>query len=143
MGLSIANEALITSRRIPASQLLACGFVNKVFPTEDFFNTVRAHVYDIFGTHLNHDSMIRIKSLIRSSYMRELETTNVTEHYGGLARFAAGIPQQEFVCSPIIGSLYVVPANFDGLRRCWRLGRRVISYKAEDLIQSLSDESGK
>jgi peroxisomal 3,2-trans-enoyl-CoA isomerase len=97
MGLATANEALITSRRIPVSQLHACGFVNEVFPTEGFFNNVRAHIRDVFGSHLNHDSMIRIKALIKSSYMRELEATNVSEHYGGLARFAAGIPQKEFV----------------------------------------------
>lgn len=30
MGVSKANEALLMSRRIPASELLACGFVNKI-----------------------------------------------------------------------------------------------------------------
>lgn len=96
MGVAKSNEALILSRRIPADELVACGFVNKLFAAEGFHAAVRAYIDDVFGEHLNHDSMIQIKKLIRESWITEMEAANVREAVGGVARFAAGIPQNEF-----------------------------------------------
>jgi len=96
MGIAKANEALILSRRISASELHACGFVNQLFPAKDFAQTVRAHIEDTFGNHINHDSMMGIKKLIRQSMEEKLEAANVREAAAGVLRFAAGIPQAEF-----------------------------------------------
>src|ERR1700712_3223457 len=57
MGIGKANEALLTSRKVPAGELLACGFVNKVFDCgegEDgeFRELVLGHVEDVLGGHL-------------------------------------------------------------------------------------------
>lgn len=97
MGIAKANEALLLSRRIPMDELVACGFVNKVFAVEGFPAAVREYVEDVFGDHLNHDSMIKIKKLIREGWEQELEAANVREAVAGVQRFAAGIPQAEFM----------------------------------------------
>ncbi|KAA8913106.1 ClpP/crotonase-like domain-containing protein [Sphaerosporella brunnea] len=96
MGIAKANEALILSRRIPCEELVQCGFVNQVFEREGFEQKVRAFVEETFGDHLNHESMLNIKKLIREGWERELEATNVREAVGGVERFLKGIPQQEF-----------------------------------------------
>lgn len=135
MGLSTANAALITSSRIPASQLLACGFVNKIFPTEGFAGAVQAHIAATFGSHLNADSMLRIKGLVRASYVRELEAVNVLEHFGGLERFAEGVPQAQFVC----GSDETAGLALIVCYRClWRQGRRNINCRLETRIVGIS-----
>ncbi|KAF8245077.1 ClpP/crotonase [Wilcoxina mikolae CBS 423.85] len=96
MGIAKANEALILSRRIPCEELVACGFVNKVFEREGFSEKVRGYVEDVFGGHLNQESMMQVKKLIREAGERELEAANVREAVGGVERFSRGIPQREF-----------------------------------------------
>lgn len=95
MGIAKANEALILSRRIPCDELVQCGFVNKVFEREGFGESVRAYVEDAFGAHLDADSMMLVKRLIREGQDREIEAANVREVAGGLDRLVAGIPQQQ------------------------------------------------
>jgi len=97
MGLAKANEALILSKRITCEELVQCGFVNKVFPKEGFPEKVLAYVQDTFGEHLNHESMLGVKKLIREGWERELEASGVREASGGMERFLEGIPQQEFL----------------------------------------------
>lgn len=99
MGLSLANEALLCATRIPASRLLAAGFVNRVFAAEGFADAVDAHIRKTFGPAANLDpqSLLRIKRLIRESYVRDIEAANVVEHLEGLERFAEGAPQARFV----------------------------------------------
>ncbi|CCX11378.1 ClpP/crotonase-like domain-containing protein [Pyronema domesticum] len=97
MGIAKANEALILSRQIPCDELVQCGFVNKVFEKEQFQEKVKAYVEDTFGQHLNHDSMMKVKKLIREGWEREAEAANVREAVGGVERFTQGIPQQEFI----------------------------------------------
>ena len=69
LGISKANEALIMSKRITAEELLQVGFVNKVFDTGKdsgrFLEEVLKEVDDRLGDHLNNDSMVKIKALIR------------------------------------------------------------------------------
>lgn len=98
MGIAKANEALILSKRIPAQELLACGFVNKIFDAEgeEFAKQIRAFVDDQFGDHLNHGSMLGVKKLIVEGWERDLEAANVREAVGGVDRFTAGIPQEQF-----------------------------------------------
>lgn len=101
LGISKANEALIMSKRIPADELLATGFVNKIFDVkkgedEKFLGLVMKEVDERLGTHLIGDSMIKIKALIRKPQRALLDAQGVAEVFGGLERFASGIPQEEF-----------------------------------------------
>ena len=102
LGISKANEALIMSRRIPAADLLATGFVNKIFegvaPGDDetFRKLVLAEVDDKLGKHLNGDSLVGIKKLIRAPEMDVLDRQGLTEAFAGLERFMTGVPQEEF-----------------------------------------------
>jgi len=97
MGISLANEALLMSRKILMPQLLSSGFVNKEFPADEaFLKTVITEVKDKLGEHLNGESLIKIKGLIRERERSEMEAQGVKEVIGGLDRFAKGVPQEEF-----------------------------------------------
>ncbi|OCK91350.1 ClpP/crotonase [Cenococcum geophilum 1.58] len=100
LGISKANEALIMSKRITCEELVHVGFVNKVFDTgkdsEKFLAKVLTEVDDRLGNHLNSDSMVKIKALIRKPERDILDRQGVEEVFGGLERFVAGIPQEEF-----------------------------------------------
>ncbi|KAB8291874.1 hypothetical protein EYC80_006652 [Monilinia laxa] len=101
LGISKANEALIMSKRITAEELLQVGFVNKIFDIqkgdEDKFKSLVFEEIDArLGTHLIGDSLLKIKALIRKPERDLLDAQGVAEVFGGLERFAAGIPQEEF-----------------------------------------------
>lgn len=106
LGISKANEALIMSKRISAEELLHGGFVNKIFDAgkdergqpndKKFLDMVLEEVKERLGNHLNAESLLRIKALIRKPYGDVLDSQNVAEVLGGLERFVAGIPQEEF-----------------------------------------------
>lgn len=101
LGISKANEALIMSKSISSQELLACGFVNKVFDCqkgedEKFLSLVLEEVHERLGPHLIGDSMLKIKALIQKPERDILDAQGVVEVFGGLERFMSGIPQQEF-----------------------------------------------
>ena len=101
MGISKANEALIMSKRITAQELLEVGFVNKIFDVAKgdeatFKKLVLEEVEDRLGNHLIGDSLTKIKALIRKPERDVLDAQGVAEVFGGLERFAAGIPQEQF-----------------------------------------------
>ncbi|KAI9772865.1 MAG: hypothetical protein M1840_008747 [Geoglossum simile] len=99
MGIAKANEALILSKRINAQELLETGFVNKIFPSQpgrSFGEDVMEYINDKFGDHLNNESLLRVKALIRGPEMDLMERQNIKEVFGGLERFAIGVPQEEF-----------------------------------------------
>ncbi|KAI4250729.1 MAG: hypothetical protein LQ352_005279 [Teloschistes flavicans] len=101
LGISKANEALIMSKRITADEMLATGFVNKVFPAkkgeEDKFQSeVLKEVKERLGDHLNSDSLIKVKELIRKPERERMDGQTVAEVLGGLERLTSGVPQQEF-----------------------------------------------
>jgi Delta3-Delta2-enoyl-CoA isomerase len=100
LGISKANEALIMSKRISAEELLHVGFVNKVFDTGKdsgrFLEAVLKEVQERLGDHLNSDSMVKIKALMRKPDMDVLHQQGVLEVMGGLERFMSGVPQEEF-----------------------------------------------
>lgn len=101
LGISKANEALIMSKRITAEELLQVGFVNKIFDTgkdeqEKFLEEVLKEVDDRLGDHLNSDSLLKVKALIRKPERDILDQQNLAEVFGGLERFVAGVPQKEF-----------------------------------------------
>jgi peroxisomal 3,2-trans-enoyl-CoA isomerase len=101
LGISKANEALIMSKRISSQELLATGFVNKIFDVgkgEDakFRELVLEEIENRLGEHLIGDSMTKIKALIQKPLRDTLDAAGVAEVFGGLERFVAGIPQEEF-----------------------------------------------
>ncbi|KAJ9642045.1 dodecenoyl-CoA isomerase [Coniosporium tulheliwenetii] len=71
LGISKANEALIMSKKITAEELVATGFVNKIVDVGDakasdkFLAEVLKEVDDRLGEHLNQESLLKIKALIR------------------------------------------------------------------------------
>ncbi|KAL8646425.1 MAG: hypothetical protein Q9210_006152 [Variospora velana] len=101
LGISKANEALIMSKRIMADEMLATGFVNKIFPVEKgaeetFLPQVLQEVKERLGDHLNSESLIKVKELIRKPERERMDGQTVAEVLGGLERFASGVPQEEF-----------------------------------------------
>lgn len=101
LGIAKANEALIMSKRITCDELVQCGFVNKVFQTQPqesdkFLDMVLQEVKERLGDHLVPDSMTKIKALIQKPERELLDAQGVAEVFGGLERFMAGIPQEEF-----------------------------------------------
>jgi peroxisomal 3,2-trans-enoyl-CoA isomerase len=101
LGISKANEALIMSKRISLDDLVATGYVNKVFECEKgddatFMKQVLHEVDERLGEHLIGDSLTGIKALIRKPERDILDKQNVAEVFAGLDRFVSGIPQQEF-----------------------------------------------
>jgi peroxisomal 3,2-trans-enoyl-CoA isomerase len=100
LGISKANEALIMSKRITAEELVHVGFVNKIIDTgkddKKFLQEVLKEVDDRLGDHLNQDSLLKIKALIRQPYRDMLDRQGVLEVLGGLERFMSGAPQEEF-----------------------------------------------
>ncbi len=101
LGISKANEALIMSKRITAEELLQVGFVNKIFDTgkddqEKFLGEVMKEIEDRLGDHLNSDSLLKVKALIRKPEREIMDQQNLAEVFSGLDRFAAGVPQEEF-----------------------------------------------
>jgi len=102
MGIATANEALLTSRKIPIEKLLQCGFVNKTFAGKDekdsdgFLKQVLEEIDDKLGSHLNRDSLLGIKKLIRAPFDEALEAQGVREVMAGMGVFLKGAPQEEF-----------------------------------------------
>jgi peroxisomal 3,2-trans-enoyl-CoA isomerase len=101
LGISKANEALIMSKRLTSEELLQVGYINKIFnfgkdQSAEFLNAVLAEIEDRMGDHLNQDSMLKVKALIRAPQKAALDTQGVLEVLGGLERFVGGYPQEEF-----------------------------------------------
>jgi len=102
MGISTANKALLMSRKIEIDELVHCGFVNKVFKGKDqsdsegFLKQVLDEVRDKLGEHLNQESLIKIKALIRAPFNEGFEAQGVREVMEGMKRFVIGAPQEEF-----------------------------------------------
>jgi peroxisomal 3,2-trans-enoyl-CoA isomerase len=89
------------SKRITAEELLQVGFVNKIFDCEKeedekFQKLVFEEIENRLGEHLIGDSLTKIKALIRKPDRDILDAQGVAEVFGGLERFKAGIPQEEF-----------------------------------------------
>ncbi|KAL1993798.1 hypothetical protein VTN49DRAFT_2467 [Thermomyces lanuginosus] len=104
LGISKANEALLMGKRISCEELVATGFVNKVFTppsgrqddSDGFLALVLAYIEEQFGPHLNRSSLLKMKELIRRPERDVLERQNVAEVFEGLERFLTGTPQEEF-----------------------------------------------
>ena len=101
LGVAKANEALIMSKRLSCAELVAAGFVNKVFEVAEgddarFLELVLHEVDERLGAHLNADSLLGVKALIRRPARAAQDAQLVEEVLGGLKRFEEGSPQEEF-----------------------------------------------
>ncbi|OAP60805.1 hypothetical protein AYL99_05807 [Fonsecaea erecta] len=102
LGLPLAIEALLTSRKIPCKTLLQCGFINKIFCGRDdsdsdgFLEQVLAEVNERFAEHVNHESVLKIKALIRRPVLDIIDAQTLREVADGMQRFVDGAPQMEF-----------------------------------------------
>lgn len=98
LGLSVANEALLLSRPIPVKRLYERGLINKIYNLKDTnkFNDLVLEEFWSNAKNLQHQSIIDIKKIIKSSYLKNLESTNAQEVIGGLGKWIQNIPQQKF-----------------------------------------------
>jgi Delta3-Delta2-enoyl-CoA isomerase len=105
LGISKANEALIMSKRLTAEELLHVNFINKIIDvgnpkaadySDKFLAEVLKEVDDRMGDHLNSDSLVKIKELIRRPSKAVMDQQGVHEVFAGMERFILGIPQEEF-----------------------------------------------
>ena len=104
LGLAKANEALILSKPLHAADLLACGFLNKIYPApedpQDCSGFHKAVLEDVrrefLDRGLNRDSMLLVKKLIKGAWEEKLESINVKEVFMGVERFLSGAPIKEF-----------------------------------------------
>ncbi|KAF2454508.1 hypothetical protein BDY21DRAFT_416772 [Lineolata rhizophorae] len=98
-----ANEALLRSRRVPVGELVGAGCVNGVFDAGGqgesgrFVDLVLREVEERLGPHLNQESVLAIKALIKAPEMDILDRQGVKEVFAGLDRFLKGVPQEEFM----------------------------------------------
>ncbi|KAI9892342.1 MAG: hypothetical protein M1814_001543 [Vezdaea aestivalis] len=97
LGIAKANEALIMSRRIGAAEMVAAGFANGLLEGgEGFLERVLKEVEERLGEHLNGESLLMVKELIRGPQRERMDRQNVKEVFGGLDRFMSGVPAEEF-----------------------------------------------
>ncbi|KAF8448004.1 ClpP/crotonase-like domain-containing protein [Boletus edulis BED1] len=100
MGLAKANEVLLFNKKKNAQELLECGFINKIFPsqsTESFHAAVREHLLSELDG-LDHSSVLTIKALLRAglSEKNNPDAVNLRESYAQAERFVTGIPMIRF-----------------------------------------------
>jgi len=99
MGPAKAKEALIFGKKLTAQDLLACGFVNKIFDckSEDFSNVVRAYVQSELKD-LDPEAILATKGLIQAAACDRSnpDAANMREAYVQARRFASGVPAERF-----------------------------------------------
>ncbi|KEF59598.1 enoyl-CoA hydratase [Exophiala aquamarina CBS 119918] len=103
LGLPLATEVLLTSRKIPSERLLKSGFITKIFSGKDehdsdgFLQQVLGEVEDkLIGDHLNQESLLKIKQLIQRPFIDAWEAQGLREAVEGMQRLIDGAPQIEF-----------------------------------------------
>ena len=89
------------SKRITSEEMLQVGFINKIFDVgrdeqEKFLEAVLEEVRERLGDHLNAESLVKVKAIIRKPEREMMDGQTVAEVMGGLERFAMGVPQEEF-----------------------------------------------
>ncbi|KAG2150641.1 ClpP/crotonase-like domain-containing protein [Suillus bovinus] len=100
MGIAKANEVLLLNKKISASEMLECGFVNKIFPsksTEEFHSAVHQHLKNELE-NLVPASISVIKTLIKAGLndKNNFHAVNLRESYAQAERFSSGIPAERF-----------------------------------------------
>lgn len=101
LGPSKAREALLMCKKITSDELLATGFVNKIFPCgkgeeDKFHKLVFDEIEEQLGDQLVGESLIQIKKLINKSEVEAMEKQNIAEVFAGVNALVTGLPQAEF-----------------------------------------------
>ncbi|KAH3680084.1 hypothetical protein WICMUC_000567 [Wickerhamomyces mucosus] len=100
LGLSYANEALLLSKPIHVKRLLQIGFINKNFQFKsnqvDQFN--KSVLKELLNSSINleSESILDIKEIIKSNYLKDLESINSKEIIIGLKKWLKHLPQERF-----------------------------------------------
>ncbi|KAJ3545360.1 hypothetical protein NMY22_g2476 [Coprinellus aureogranulatus] len=100
MGLSMAKEVLIWGKKKTAQELLAVGFLNKIYPeqpVELFHQAVRNNVLDDLAG-LDLTSVLSVKSLVNVGLdeKNNMDAACLREAYAQANRFASGVPGRQF-----------------------------------------------
>ncbi|KAI0781041.1 ClpP/crotonase [Trametes elegans] len=100
LGAATANEVLLWGKKKDAKELLASGFINKIFPEQsvpEFQAAVRKLVLaELDG--LDPTALLTVKKLIKAGVndQHNLDAVNLRESYAQAERFASGIPGERF-----------------------------------------------
>ncbi|EMD38506.1 hypothetical protein CERSUDRAFT_82780 [Gelatoporia subvermispora B] len=100
MGVAKANEVLIFGKKQTAQDLLECGFVNQIFPTQnvpDFHAAVRTHLLkELEG--LDPVAVLGVKKLLKAAAneQNDFDAVNLRESYAQVGRFESGVPGKRF-----------------------------------------------
>lgn len=100
MGVAKANEVLIWGKKLQSDELLACGFLNHIFPQqapEELHTSVRTYLVEQLRG-LDHDSLLTVKKLLRAAMdeKNNPDAANMRESYAQAERFASGAPSKQF-----------------------------------------------
>ena len=103
MGAAKAKEALLMAKKISLEELVACGFVNGVFPAdpagkdaEDFKQRVLKEVCEgLLGDHLSPSSLLETKKIMSRHDQITYDSQVVRELVGGVNAFESGHPQEQ------------------------------------------------
>lgn len=98
LGLTRSLEAVCMTKRITLNELVASGFVSKIFKSENvenFNEAVRSEVNNLVKS-LAIDSIIENKKLIRLAFDDQVNKQIVNEGMDGLKRWIAERPQTAF-----------------------------------------------
>jgi len=97
MGIKAAKEALILGKKLGTAELMANGFLNKVFPSTDqasFINLVLTYLQEKFAD-LDSDSVLITKQLIQAN-LPDPHGPNLREVFAGVERLETGKPMEKF-----------------------------------------------
>ncbi|KAJ3111202.1 hypothetical protein HDU96_005902 [Phlyctochytrium bullatum] len=95
MGPGNAADVLLFGRKLSSRELLACGFVQRIFPDEAFHENVEKLVRGSLAT-ANPTSLIVSKRLIRDSFAATYSRAAALELDVLTERFASGDPARAF-----------------------------------------------
>ncbi|KAL0580236.1 hypothetical protein V5O48_001741 [Marasmius crinis-equi] len=100
MGVAQANEVLIWGKKKTAEELLKCGFVNEILPSQsdkEFHAAVRAKIQgELAG--LDPASLLNVRKLLRAGMYEKNnpDAVNLRESYAQAQRFMSGTPAVQF-----------------------------------------------
>ncbi|KAF7793032.1 hypothetical protein EIP86_004137 [Pleurotus ostreatoroseus] len=100
MGVAKANEVLMFGKKMTAQELVDCGFVNKIFPSqapESFHAAVRKHVHAELDS-LEPTAVLGVKQLVKRAFQEsnDPDAAIMRESYAQAERISSGIPAQRF-----------------------------------------------
>ncbi|KAJ3744618.1 ClpP/crotonase-like domain-containing protein [Lentinula detonsa] len=100
MGPARANEVLIWGKKKTAQELVACNFINEIFPSksaEEFHADVLAHLQQQLEG-LDPAAVLAVKKLLRAGLNEKNDpnAVNLRESYAQAERFASGVPERQF-----------------------------------------------